>query len=128
MELYDHELNETFAMRVLGAVVALLVIGIVCFVLPVWVQIQFYMPLLWSKFGIGNVHDAAHFVWQVWWIGALIAAMVGGFAVGGGRAVELLGHLWLTASPPNRRLTRRLWTILGVMAGVTYVLVGIIVD
>jgi hypothetical protein len=127
MDFYDHELNEPFGMRVLGAVVALLAVGTLCFVLPAWAQIQFYVPLLWSKFSVGDVHDAAHVVWQLWWIGALGAAMVAGFAAGAGRTVELLGYLWLTAKPPNRRLTRRLWVIIGAMAAVTYVLVGIIV-
>ena len=126
MDFYDHELNEPFGMRVLGALVALMVVGFLCFLLPVWAQIQFYVPLLWSTFNVGNVHDAAHVVWQLWWIGALVAAMVTGFAVGAGRVVELLGYLWLTATPLNRRLTRRLWFILGAMAAVTYVLVGLI--
>ena len=126
MDFYDHELNEPFGMRVLGAVVALLVVGTLCFVLPAWVQIQFYVPLLWSTFSAGDVHDAAHVAWQLWWIGASVAAMGAGFAMGAGRTVELLGYLWLTATPPNRRLTRRLWGILGAMAAVTYVLVGII--
>ena len=122
MDLYDQELNESFGMRVLGALVALLVVGVVCFILPAWAQIQFFVPRLWSTFS----DDAAHMVWQLWWIGALLAAMIAGFSIGAGRTVELLGYLWLTATPPNRRLTRRLWAILGVMAAVTYVLVGII--
>ena len=128
MDLYDHELNESFGMRVLGALVALLVVGVLCFLLPAWAQIQFYVPLLWSTFSVGKVHNAANALWQMWWIGALAAALVAGFAIGGGRTIELLGYLWMTAKPPNRRLTRWLWTILGVMAVVTYVLVGLIAD
>jgi hypothetical protein len=128
MDYYDHELNETFGMRVLGALVALMVVGFLCFFVPAWAQIQFYVPLLWSTFNARDVHDAAHVVWQLWWIGALVAATVTGFAVGAGRMVQLLGYLWLTATPPDRRLTRRLWIIVGTMAAVTYVLVGIIAD
>ena len=128
MDLYDQELNESFGMRVLGALVALLVVGILCFVLPAWAQIQFYVPQLWSMFSVGGVHDVAHVLWQFWWIGAFVAALVTGYAAGAGRTVELLGYLWLTASPPNRRLTRGLWTVLGGMAAVTYVLVGLIAE
>ena len=126
MNLYDHELNESLGMRALGALVALLVVGVLCFLLPAWAQIQFYIPLLWSTFSVGSVHDAAHALWQLWLIGALAAATLAGFAIGAGRTIDLLGYLWLTAKPPNRRLTRRLWFILGAMAAVTYVLVGII--
>ena len=128
MELYDHELNESLGMRMLGALVAFLVVGVFCFLLPAWAQIQFYIPRLWTTFSAGSVHDAARIVWQLWSIGVLAAAMGAGFAVGAGRTVELLGYLWLTAKPPNRGLTRRLWVVLGAMAAVTYVLVGIIAD
>lgn len=125
MDLYDHELNESLGMRLLGGLVAVLVVGVVCFVLPAWAQIQFYVPLLWSKIS-GDAHDAAYVLWHLWWIAALIAAAGGGFAIGAGRTIELLGYLWLTAKPPNLALTRRLWLLLGSMAAVTYVLVGII--
>ena len=128
MDLYDQELNESFGMRVLGALIALLVVGILCFVLPAWAQIQFYVPQLWSTFSAGNLHDVAHVLWQFWWIGAFAAALVTGYAAGAGRTVELLGYLWLTATPPNRRLTRALWIVLGTMAAVTYVLVGLIAE
>ena len=128
MDFYDHELNETFGMRVLGALVALMVVGVLCFLLPAWMQIQFYVPLLWSTFSVGSVHDAAHTIWHLWWIGAVVAAAGTGYMIGAGRIVELLGYLWLTATPPNRRLTRRLWLILGAMAAVTYVLVGLIAE
>ena len=126
MNPYDHELNESLGMRLLGGLVALIVVGVVSFLLPGWAQIQFYIPLLWSKFSGSEVRNTATVLWHLWWVGALFAAAWAGFVFGAGRTIELLGYLWLTASPPDASLTRRLWLILGAMAAVTYVLVGLI--
>ncbi|MEQ1518305.1 MAG: hypothetical protein ABL931_17630 [Usitatibacteraceae bacterium] len=48
----------------------------------------------------------AIFFWGSFWIfPATIAGWIGGFD----KVLEVLTHVWFTADPPNRRLSRQLW-------------------
>jgi len=113
-------------MRILGALIVFLTVGVVSFFLPIWLQLEFYLPYPWVLFISSQSNPAVFLAWQLWCAASATAALVAGFVIGAGRTVELLGHLWLTAKPWDYRLTHLLWLVLGTMAAVTYFLVGVI--